>query len=108
MAGVTSQRWDGSASRWKDAQSYAKSCLINLNTGDPDTWTKDNCKLPIREPNGDLNTNAMSSAAAVLNGGMGGLKGVPPAAKKKAVRDLIKAYDEAGEDPPKSLVQMAR
>lgn len=104
---TTDKAWDGSASRWPDAASYAKSCLINLNTGDSANWTKDNCKLPIYEPNGDLNTNALSSAAAVLNGGMGGLKGVSAAEKKKAARALMRAYGTAKMPPPDSLKNMA-
>jgi hypothetical protein len=104
---VTNQKWDGSAGRWADAASYAKSCLINLNTGNPDTWTKDKCKLPIYEPNGDLNTNAIGTAAAVLNGGMGGID-APPAAKKAAAKALMSAYMKAKMTPPVSLMSMAK
>jgi hypothetical protein len=104
---VSHAPWDGSASRWPDAQSMAKSCLINLNTGDPKDWSKDNCKLPIREPNGDLNANALGPAAAALNGGRGGVD-APVPAKKAAARKLLAAYGEAKMDPPPALKMLAK
>lgn len=106
---ITNKPWDGSASRWPDAGSYCDSCLINGNTGsDKSKWVKSACKLPIREPGGDINTNALSSAASVLNGGMGGLTGVSPADKKKAAKALISAYNQANMPPPDSLKNMAK
>jgi hypothetical protein len=99
--------WDGSASRWDTAADYAKSCLINLNKGPATDWTKDLCKLPIREPNGDLNSNALGPAAAALNGGRGGVD-APVPAKKAAAKKLMAAYREAKMDPPPALVQMAK
>lgn len=105
---VTNKAWDGSSSRWPDAQAMAKSCLINTNTGDPANWSKDGCKLPIREPNGDLNSNALGPALGALNGARGGLKGVSPAQKKVAAKKLMSAYREAKMDIPDSLKNMAR
>lgn len=106
MAVITTP-WDGSASRWPDAASYAKSCLINLNTGPSANWSKDNCKLPIYEPNGDLNVNALGPAAAALNGGRGGVD-APVPAKKTAARKLMAAYGEAKQTPPPALKAMSK
>ncbi len=106
MAGFTSKPWNGSAARWPDAASYADSCLINLNTGPRSNWTKANAKLPVREPDGTYNTNAIHSAAAVLAGGMGGVQ-APPTAKKSAARKLVSLYGQMNEDAPPSLKQMA-
>lgn len=103
---VTSKPWDGSASRWPDTASFCKSCLIDLNEAGKDK-VQSNCKLPIREPNGDVNSNALGAAAAALAGARGGLKGVPPAAKKAAARKLRAAYGEAKMDVPDSLKSMA-
>lgn len=103
---VTDQKWDGSASRWSDAPSYCDSCLINGNTGDRANWTKDACKLPVREPNGDININALSSAAGVLNGGMGGLRDVSAADKAKAARALKRLYAQASLPVPDALKGM--
>ncbi|HLZ64395.1 MAG TPA: hypothetical protein VKR06_46285 [Ktedonosporobacter sp.] len=103
---VTNQPWDGSASRWPDTPSYCDSCLINLNTGSRSTWTQDNCKLPIREPGGDINSNALGPATGALNGARGGLKDVPADAKKKAANALARAYRAAKMDIPDSLKRM--
>lgn len=105
--GITNQKWDGSASQYPDTPSYCDASLINLNTGDRADWTQANCKLPIKEPNGDINTNALPAAAAALNGGRGGLKGVSPAAKKKAAKALVRAYNMAKMDVPPDLKNMA-
>ena len=106
-SGFTSKPWDGSASRWPDAGSYADSCLINLNTGPRSDWTKGKCKLPVKEPNGDYSVNAIHSAAAVLAGGMGGVQ-APPAAKKAAAKKLVALYGRMGESAPPAIKQMAQ
>ncbi len=105
-SGFTNKPWDGSANRWPDAASYADSSLINLNTGARSNWTKGNVKLPIQEPNGDYNVNAIHSAASVLSGGMGGVQ-APPAAKKAAAKKLVALYARMKEDVPPSIKQMA-
>jgi hypothetical protein len=103
---TTDKAWNGDASRWPDAKSFCDACLLDLNPDGQDP-VKSNCKLPVREPNGDINTNALSSAAAVLNGGMGGLKGVAPKDRKAAARKLIGLYQEAQMPPPDSLKKIA-
>ena len=105
-AGFTNKPWNGNASRWPDAASYAASCLINTNTGPKSGWTKANCKLPVREPDGDYNVNAIHSAVAVLAGGMGGVQ-ANPAAKKQAATKLKALYARLGEDLPQSVKNMA-
>lgn len=101
----TDKPWDGSASRWETAADYAKSCLINLNTGDSKDWTKDNCKLPVKEPDGTVNKNAVHSAVAALAGGRGGVD-APPAVKKSAARQLRRLYAAMKEDLPPSIKAM--
>lgn len=105
-AGFTDKPWDGSAARWPDAGSYADSCLINMNTGPRADWTKGACKLPVQEPNGDYNVNAIHSAVAVLAGGMGGVSASPDA-KKAAAKRLKGLYGRLGEPLPPSLKSMA-
>lgn len=96
---TTDKPWDGSKSRWPDAQALAKACLINMNTGDPKDWTKDKCELPIYEPDGTLNTNGVASAVTYL------ARSDAPAAKKKAaaakLRSLYKTVLK--RDPPPTL-----
>lgn len=102
---VSTKPWDGSASRWPDAASYCKACLIHRPHTGP--LTKDDCSLPIKEPGGAVNANALSAAAAALAGARGGLKGVSPAERKSAARALIRAYGSAGKPAPDSLKRMA-
>lgn len=103
MAGMTNRPWDGSASRFT-IQQWRASCLIDTGVGDPDT--KGRYKLPVQEPDGTLNTNAMHAAAAALVGGRGGVQ-ASPAAKKAAARKLVRLYGQANETPPPSLKNMA-
>lgn len=100
---VVDRPWDGSPSRFTDEQ-YQRSCLIDRGGDAP---VKQRCSLPIREPNGDINKNALGAAAAVLAGGRGGLSGVSPAQKASAARALIRAYGEADMEPPESLRRAA-
>lgn len=103
---VTDKPWDGSASRWPDTDAYCQSCLIDTNAAGQDK-VQANCKLPYKEPNGDINSNALGAAAAALAGARGGLKDVSPADKKKAARALMNAYNQAKMPPPDSLKNMA-
>lgn len=104
---VTDKPWDGSASRYPDTDAFCSACLIDTNESGKDK-VQSNCKLPIKEPSGDINKNALGSAAAALAGARGGLKDVSPADKKKAARALMRAYGEAKMDVPPSLKNMAQ
>lgn len=84
-------------------ESYCAACLIDLNTG---RKSKGACKLPVREPGGALNRNAVHAAAAALVGARGGVD-APPAAKRAAARKLLAFYRELEETPPESVRQMA-
>ena len=105
--GFTDGKWDGSASNYSDTNAYCDACLLDLNPSGQDK-VQALCKLPVKTAGGDYSTVAMSSAAAVLNGGMGGLKGVSSADKKKAARALMRLYGQAKTPPPDSLKNMAR
>jgi hypothetical protein len=104
---IVDKAWDGSASRYPDTPTYCDCCAINTNTGDRDKWVQENCKLPYKEPDGDINKNALGPAAAALNGARGGLTGVSAADKKAAAKKLVSAYNEAQMSPPPSLKNMA-
>jgi hypothetical protein len=106
MAGVTDKPWDGSASRFSDAE-YARSCVLDLAdcmASALDRTAKERYKLPIREPNGTLNANALGAAAAALAGARSPLQACA-AAKATAARKLLAAYRAAGMTPPDSLTQ---
>ncbi len=92
---------------YPDAESYCNASLINLNGGAPKTWSKQNCKLQIREPDGTVNRNGCHAAASVLAGGRGGVN-APLTDRRKAAQELVEVYQEnLNETPPPSLMKMA-
>ena len=103
MATFSDAAWDGDAARFTPEQ-WRASTLIDTGEGAPDS--KDRYKLPVKEPSGAVNRNAVHAAAAALAGGRGGVD-APPAAKKSAARKLVRLYAEMKEDAPPSLKRMA-
>jgi hypothetical protein len=93
-----------SESDYKDANAFCAACLIDLNEGRDKT--KDKCKLPIKEPGGAYNRNAIHAAAAALAGARGGVN-APTDEKRKAARKLLSLYREMNEDAPESLYRIA-
>ena len=110
MPSISDRDWDEiSEADYEDADDYCAACLIDLNERG-DEKTKANCKLPVREPKrmgGKLNRNAVHAAAVVLAGGRRGVK-APAEAKKAAARELVKLYGQLDEEPPESVVKLAR
>ena len=87
-------------------EQFCRAALIDLNpSGEPKT--KGLCKLPVREPDGTLNRNGVHSAAGALAGARGGVQ-APPDAKRTAARRLLATYGELDEQPPETVVRMAR
>ena len=96
-------------SDYEDADDYCAACLIDLNEPGDDK-TKQNCKLPVREPRrmgGDVNREAVHAAAVVLAGGRRGVK-APAEKKREAARELVKLYGALGEEPPDSIRKLAK
>lgn len=98
MRAVTRKPWDGSPTRFTD-EEYQASCLIDRGGDAP---VKERCSLPVLEPNGDLNTNALGAAAARLNQVV-----APSAMKAQAARKLIRYYRMAQMTPPPRVTMMA-
>lgn len=94
-----------SESDYKTAEQFCSACLIDLNPPGKEK-IKGKCKLPVKEPGGTYNRNAIHAAAAVLAGARGGVQ-APPEAKRAAARKLIRLYREMEEEPPESLRRMA-
>jgi HK97 family phage prohead protease len=61
----TNKPWDGSASRWPTAEAYCSSAAIDDNPPGAEK-TKAKCHLPIKEPDGTYNLNAIRNALARL------------------------------------------
>lgn len=100
---VTSKPWDGSPARFTDDE-YKRSCLIDRGGDAP---VKERCSLPVLEPNGDVNTNALGAAAAALAGARGGVRNVSAEQKAAAARKLLRYYRMAEMDPPAMMMTMA-
>jgi HK97 family phage prohead protease len=62
----TDAPWDGAASRWPDAASYCRACAVVDNSPGAEK-SKAQCHLPIREPDGTYNLNAIRAALARLD-----------------------------------------
>lgn len=100
---VVRRPWDGAASRFTD-EEYERSCLICRGGDEP---PKTRCSLPVLEPNGDVNANALGAAAAALAGARSGLRSVTPELKATAARKLIRYYRQAEMEPPQNLRALA-
>jgi hypothetical protein len=74
---------------------------VDLNAPGADK-IKSLCKLPVYEPGGALNRNAVHAAAARF-----GQTRIPTDEKKKAARKLIARYRELDEDVPDSIMVAA-
>ena len=96
---VSGRAWNGSTSRFTD-EEYERSCLV-CRPGDEPPKTR--CSLPVLEPNGDVNTNALAAAAARLNQ----MTGVTGAMRAQAARKLVRYYRQADMEPPDHLRAMA-
>jgi hypothetical protein len=97
----TDKPWDGSASKYKDTDAYCAACLIDYNeSGKPKIQAK--CKLPVKEPDGSVNKNAIRNALARI----GQLKGVPAPDLKAGRSKLEKLAKQAkiGESGGKFMV----
>jgi HK97 family phage prohead protease len=98
---ISEGTWDGSASRFTDAQ-YEKSCVLDRSKCGGDAAkgsVKERCSLPIREPNGDLSRAGVHAAASRINQ----VKDACPAAISAAKSQLRTAYKTLGEDAPDSI-----
>lgn len=92
--------WDGSASRFTIEQ-WRRSCLIHPTS---ESDSKDDYKLPVREPDGTLNRNAVHAAAGRIHS----LKGVPADVVTAAAKKLVSLYHQLKEEPPADLVSLSK
>lgn len=103
---IVNKPWDGDAARYPDADSYCAACLVDDNPSGKDK-VKNLCHLPVKEPNGDINSNGVHAAAASLAGGRGGTD-LSPADKKKAAKALVRLYGQMNQPAPPSIKNMAQ
>ena len=95
---VTDKPWDGSPSRFSDEQ-YQASAVLDRGGDAP---VKERHSLPVKEPDGTLNRNAVHAAAGRI-----GQVDAPADAKAAAAKKLMGHYATIGEDPPDHVKQMS-
>ena len=100
---ISNKPWSQFSQTDYTPEQWRRACLIHV---DPNSDNKADHKLPVYEPDGTLNRNAVHQAAAVLAGARGGVD-APPAKKRAAARELIRLYRLLEEEPPESLRRLA-
>ncbi len=103
MIKFSDKEWDGSASNYDGTPEYCDACLVNENEGDREEWTQERCKLPVKEPGGAYNRNAIRNAM----GRIFQLKGVSPEAKRAAAKRLVSLAKAAGIEVGESVKRLA-
>lgn len=83
-------------------EQWHSACLIHQHEGPP--TSKNQCKLPVKTPNGAVNKNAVHAAAAALAGARGGVH-ASSTEKASAANALIRYYHQMNEEPPPSLLK---
>jgi|SRR5580765_262516 len=83
-------------------EQWHAACLIHQHDGPP--TSKDQCKLPVKTPNGAVNRNGVHAAAAALAGARTPINASADE-KGKAAKTLIHYYHQMNETPPPSLLQ---
>lgn len=95
---ISEGAWDGSASRFTDAE-WKASCVVDRGEGDT---AKTRYAVPIKEPSGELSRAGVHAAAGRI-----GQVDAPPDAIAAGKRKLRSAYNELGEEPPESITASA-
>lgn len=103
MASVSDKPWgDFSQADYSD-QQWARAALVDRGS---EVQGKQRYSLPVREPDGTLNRNGVHAAAG--SHGIGAVKGIDDAQRRKVARQLVSLYkNELKEDPPESLEDLA-
>ncbi len=104
---ISDKPWsDFKPSDYGEPQRLCFYSLINDNVVPKGQWVAEACKLPVYEPNGDLNRNGVHAAAAALAGARGGVH-ASPQAKRAAARKLIPLYRQLKENAPESIRRLS-
>jgi len=96
---VVTRPWNPAPARFSD-EEFEASCLVSRPGDAP---PKERCSLPVLEPDGALNANALGQAARRINQ----IEGVSPQVKAQAARRLVRHYRQASMDPPSALLALA-
>lgn len=98
---ISTKPWSNFKESDYTPEQWKRACLIVRGDGS----TKAQCSLPVREPDGTLNKNALVAAAGALAGARGGVNATPEE-KSKASASLRRLYGVANMESPDSLQHM--
>lgn len=103
---VSDKPWGDFSQSDYTPEQWKAACLVHLPAmAGEDPYSKDLCKLPVREPDGTLNRNAVHAAAGAH--GIGAVKGISETDRRAVAKTLINLYRECGDEPPPSLQAIA-
>lgn len=101
---VSDKPWSDFSAADYSLEQYRSATLIHPAEA---SENKSDYKLPVKEPDGTVNRNAVHAAASALAGGRGGVD-APTEQKTQAAKTLVGLYrNELKEDPPDSLLELA-
>jgi HK97 family phage prohead protease len=95
---TTSKPWDSDTERFTD-EEYERSALV---TREGDAPIKERCILPVLEPTGELNINALENTAKRLSSA-----DLTPEERSAVARKLVRMYRQADMTPSPKLVTQA-
>lgn len=101
---ISDKPWSRFSESDYDLDQWYEACLIKPPKSE--YTAKSQAKLPVREPDGTLNRNAVHAAAAALAGARGGVQASRDD-KRRAARALLRLYAELEEEPPESIKRIA-
>lgn len=103
---VSDKPWGDFSQSDYTPQQWKAACLVHMPAAaGQDEYAKDLCKLPVREPDGTLNRNAVHAAAGAH--GIGAVQGISDGERTAAAKALVGLYREIGDPPPDSLLALA-
>lgn len=101
---VSDKTWSDFSAADYSLEQYRAATLIHPAE---ESENKGDYKLPVKEPDGTVNRNAVHAAASALAGGRGGVD-APTEQKTQAAKTLVGLYrNQLKEDPPDSLLELA-
>lgn len=101
---VSNKAWSQFTQADYTVDQWRRACLLDTGEGDPDT--KQRYKLPVREPGGDLNRNAVHAAAG--GRGIHAVEGISDELRRDTARKIVRLYrDELDEEPTDGLLDLA-
>lgn len=108
---VKVEGWTGKVEDYASAADYCDASLINMNTGERDNWEAGMCRLAVIKPGGTAMVEEGVRAAASGLVKMEKPNGVSDedwkAARKKAAKKIIAAFNEMGETAPDAIYKAA-